>query len=353
MKNLRRIAATVAAATIALSAAQVAPAAFAGTPAAEVAAGTTLSTIEEGPKGEKVPRWRSAIEGRTDVKEMWAYSPAMDRWVPMVVMPASTPGRPTVYALNGGDGGEGRANWIMQTDILNFYKEKDVNLVVPMAGAFSYYTDWQQDAPSLGGKQKWETFLTKELPGAIEGKLGANDKRAILGMSMSATSVLLFAEHNPGFYDAVGSFSGMAETSSPLGLFALDKTLERGGVNKEMMWGPLGTGNWHYHDALLNTEKLRGTNLYVSNATGLLGEHDVWSSPSVKGNSANVAILGIEGGVIEGATNLATHNFQAKLNREGIPAHFNFRNTGTHSWAWWQDDLRYSWDATFNAALNG
>ncbi|AKK04078.1 alpha/beta hydrolase [Corynebacterium epidermidicanis] len=353
MKNLRRIVATVAAASIALSAAQVAPMAVAGTPAADIAAGTQLSTIEEGPKGDTVPRWRAAIEGRSDVKEMWAYSPSMDRWVPMVVLPASNPGRPIVYALNGGDGGEGRANWIMQTDILDFYKDKDVNVVVPMSGAFSYYTDWQEEAPQLGGKQMWETFLTKELPGAIENHLNASSKRAIIGMSMSATTTLLYAEHNPGFYDAVGSFSGMAETSSPLGLFAIDQTLNRGGVNKNMMWGPLGTATWHYNDALINSDKLRGTNLYVSNATGLLGEHDVWSAPRVQYNSANVAILGIEGGVIEGATNLATHNLKAKLDREGIPAHFEFRNTGTHSWAWWQDDLHKSWDVTFNAALNG
>ncbi|MDU0479073.1 alpha/beta hydrolase family protein [Staphylococcus chromogenes] len=352
MKNLRRISATVVAAAIALSAFQAAPAALAGTPAAEVAAGVATSTIEEGPKGEKVPAWRAIIEKRGDAKEMWAYSPSMDRWVPLVVLPASNPNRPIVYALNGGDGGQGRANWIAQTDILDFYKDKDVNVVIPMAGAFSYYTDWQQEAPTLGGKQKWETFLTKELPGPIEQKLGASNKRAIMGLSMSATSTLLLAEHNPGFYDAVGSFSGLAETSSPLGLFAIDQTLNRGRVNKEMMWGPLGTGNWHYHDALLNSEKLRGTSLYVSNASGLIGEHDVLSAPRVKGNPANLAILGIEGGAIEGATNLATHNLKAKLDREGIPATFNFRNTGTHSWAWWEEDLRHSWEV-FGPALNG
>lgn len=351
MKNLRRLAATVAAATIALSTAQVAPAAFAGTPAAEVAAGTELATIQEGPMGETVPKWRATIESRPDVKEMWAYSPSMDRWVPLVVRPASNPDRPTVYALNGGDGGEGRANWVMQTDILDFYADKDVNVVVPMAGAFSYYTDWQQEAPTLHGKQMWETFMTKELPGAIEGKLNASDKRAILGMSMSATTTLLYAEHLPGFYDAIGSFSGCAQTSGGVGLPAIDLTLQRGGVTKEMMWGPLGTPTWHYNDALINASKLRGTEMYVSNATGLLGANDLWSSPRVGGNSANVAILGIEGGIIEAATNKCTHDLKAKLDAEGIQGDFVFRPMGTHSWSWWQEDLRGSW-ATFDRAFN-
>lgn len=352
MKKLRRIAATMAAATIALSAAQVAPAAFAGTPSAEVAAGTQLATITEGPQGTTVPKWRAYIEGRQDAKEMWAYSPSMDRNVPLVVLPASNPNRPTVYALNGGDGGEGRANWIMQTDILDFYKEKDVNVVVPMSGAFSYYSDWVGEAPQLGGKQMWETFMTKELPGAIESRLGASQKRAIIGMSMSATTTLLYAEHLPGFYDAVGSFSGCAQTSTGLGNIAIRETMKRPGVAPETMWGPAGSPTWHYNDALINSEKLRGTPLYVSNATGLLGEHDVWSSPTVKGNSANVAILGIEGGIIEAATNKCTHDLEAKLNREGIKADFNYRNSGTHSWPWWQDDLRFSWN-TIGPALNG
>ena len=48
----------------------------------------------------------------------------------------------------------------MQTDIVDFYMDKNVNVVIPMAGKFSYYTDWDQDVEALGGKQTGETFLT-------------------------------------------------------------------------------------------------------------------------------------------------------------------------------------------------
>lgn len=301
--------------------------------------------------GESVPRWRSKVEASGGkVKEMWAYSPAMERWVPLVVKPAANPDRPTVYALNGGDGGEGRANWVMQTDILDFYADKDVNLVIPMAGKFSYYTDWQQEAPSLGGKQMWETFMTKELPQGIESHLKANNQRAVFGMSMSATTTLLYAQHQPGFYDAIGSFSGCGQTSGGMGMTAIDLTLQRGGVTKEQMWGPLGTGNWHYNDALINAEKLRGTPMYISNASGLAGENDLWSGERVKGNSSNVGILVVEGGVIEAATNKCTHDLKAKLDRAGIGADWALRPAGTHSWAYWQDDLRGSWE-TFRVAF--
>ena len=50
-------------------------------------------------------------------------------------------------------------------DMVDFYTSKDVNVVIPQAGAFSYYTDWVSSPNSgyLKGPQKWETFLTKEL----------------------------------------------------------------------------------------------------------------------------------------------------------------------------------------------
>ncbi|MEJ6012888.1 alpha/beta hydrolase family protein [Corynebacterium sp. H127] len=327
-----------------------APAAFAGTPVAEVAAGITPAQIHEGPMGDTAPKWRQKVEEHPQAEEMWAYSPSMDRWIPLVVKRAVNPGRPTVYALNGGDGGEGRANWVMQTDILDFYADKDVNLVIPMAGKFSYYTDWQQEVPHLGGKQMWETFMTKELPQAIEDNLNANDQRAIFGMSMTATTTLLYAQHQPGFYDAIGSFSGCAQTSQGAGLFGLDQTLKRGGATREQMWGPLGTGTWHYNDALTNSEKLRGTPMYISNASGLAGPDDLWSGERVQGNSANVALLNTEGAAIEAGSNKCTHDLKAKLDSQGIGADWVFRPVGTHSWAYWEEDMHASWE-TFRYAF--
>ena len=166
------------------------------------------------------------------VKVMTATSAAMGgREVPLAVI--SPDGnfekkRPTLYLLNGAGGAEQGMDWITATakrdvnpeqegvqDMVDFYTSKDVNVVIPQAGAFSYYTDWVStpDAGYLKGPQKWETFLTKELPGALEDHIGGNGKRGIAGMSMAATSSLLLAEHNPGFYNAVGSFSGCAATS--------------------------------------------------------------------------------------------------------------------------------------------
>ena len=355
MKLLRRIAAPIAALGIALSTVVVPSVANAAelTPA-QVAGDATPSTITEGAKhtDQPAPRWRAYVNANDDrVKEMWAYSASMDRDVPMVVITAdeSAGPRPVIYMLNGGDGGEGAANWVMQTDIIDFYLDKNVNVVIPMEGAFSYYTDWVEENANLGGKQMWETFLVKELPGPLEAELNADGQRAIAGMSMSATTSLLFPQHYPGFYDAAASFSGCAATSSILPWEYLKLTLDRGRATPEQMWGPRGGEYNIYNDALINSDKLRGTDLYISNASGIAGSWESPNSPRFAGLDDTYLSLAmtetiVTGGLIEAATNKCTHDLKAKLDSANIPADWNLRPTGTHSWGWWQDDLRGSWD---------
>lgn len=353
MNLARRLAAPVSALVLATSALLSAGSAAAAelTPA-QVAGDIALATINPNARTDvEEPQWRSKIAGRDDVREVWAFSPSMQRDVPFVVIPAHGPDRPTIYLLNGADGGEGVANWIMQTDVVDFYRSKDVNVVIPMSGKFSYYTDWVEEVPSLGGKQNWETFLTKELPGPMEGYLKANNKRAIVGMSMTGTTSLLYAQHQQGFYDAVGSFSGCAATSRGTAVWYLDETLKRGNLSREQMWGPLGTGTWHYNDALINAEKLRGTEVYVSNGSGMSGEYDMLSNPRLNNNSLAQANVKILGGAIEAATNQCTHDLKAKMDQVGVPGDFKFRPTGTHSWGYWEEDLRTSWP-TFERAFN-
>ncbi|MDY6049385.1 MAG: alpha/beta hydrolase family protein [Corynebacterium sp.] len=392
VSRIRRglVATCVAAATMLSGAMSVAVAQEINYPSAEPAQPATLrqESQDEPPKEGPTQRWRQMIGGLADngdgqyeldangkakfragstpamqARGVYVYeatSPAMDgRKIPLVVIKANDTSqgpRPTLYVLNGGDGGEGAANWIMQTPALEYYASKNINVVVPMSGQFSYYSDWANTPKNtaLGGKQMWETFLTKELPGVIEKELGASGKRAITGMSMSATTVLLFAQHHPGFYDAIGSFSGCAQTNGGMGKIAIDLTLNRANSNLGEIWGTGGAfqPGWStepipnylaYNDALINAEKLRGQKMYISNGSGLSGRWDFWSSPRTQGNSAAMAEVQVTGGIIEAATNLCTHDLKAKLDKAGIPADWNFHATGTHQWGYWTDDMYQSW----------
>lgn len=322
------------------------------------AAQSTISPLEPTPEiaGKS---WYKKYKDDARVETLEATSPAMnDRKIPLAVIRAKSENRPTIYLLNGAGGAEQDMDWLKLSDAVDFYHEKDVNVVVPQAGAFSYYTDWISEPSSkfLQGPQKWETFLTKELPGAIEKHINADNHRAIAGMSMSATSSLLLAQHNPGFYDAVGSYAGCAATAYPLERKGVELTVNRGGGSVDQMWGPYGSETNRYNDAMMNAEKLRGTELYISSGSGLAGEEDTFSYIQSKGYNPlqaaqGSATLQIEGGAIEAGVNYCTHNFKAKLDQAGVPATYNFRNTGTHSWPHWNQDLKDSWPV-FKQAFN-
>ena len=179
MKNTRtRLMSATAAAVVALMPVALAPTTLAQ-PAAEApaanpvatpiadAAGATPAPIGIGELEKVNPHWREQIRGHDNVKEVWAGSVSMDRGVPLVwIHPKGLQGdeiyapRPTLYVLNGADGGEGKASWLHQTDIIDFFSDKNVNVVIVQAGEFSYYTDWVDPNTELG-KQTWETFLTK------------------------------------------------------------------------------------------------------------------------------------------------------------------------------------------------
>lgn len=310
--------------------------------------------------GTPKPDGGKAGERYGRMEELAVTSPSMgDRQIPVVTIRAkeNPENAPTVYLLNGADGGTGRANWLQQTSAIEFYGNEigNVNVVIPMAGAFSYYTDWEQSHPTLdkdgndvGGKQMWETFLTKELPQAMEGSNGhfrsSSDKRAIIGMSMSASSVLVYGEQNPGFYNAIASYSGCPATTG-VAEIGVDQVVQRGNATYEQMWGARGGATALRNDAQVNVGKLKDQqNIYISAGTGLMGEHDVPSGDRLRGNPVGSITPAVEGGVIEGATNVCTHTFKAAAEKAGVNhIEYNFRNTGTHQWGYWQDDMFGSW----------
>lgn len=275
--------------------------------------------------------------------EIIVHSVAMGKDVPLSVilpMDRSVP-RPTLYLLNGANGGEGDKawDWELKTDVVDYFADKNVNVVIPSAGAFSYYTDWEKDDPAIG-RNRWSTFLGEELPPIIDEALQTNQKNAIAGISASATSVLNLAIEHPGLYESVGSYSGCASTASPLGQAYIRLTAEvRGGADTTNMWGPYSGSGWRAHDPIMNAEKLRGLVLYVSNGTGLPGKYD--STEYVRDPLA-LADQVVVGGGIEAATGVCTALLVDRLDKLGIPATYSFP-PGTHSWSYWQDELHRSW----------
>ncbi len=273
------------------------------------------------------------------------HSTAMDENVIIDVQrpaDASVP-RPTLYLLNGAGGGEDDASWQVKTDALEFLSDKNVNVVQPVGGKWSYYTDWIADDPVLG-RNKWKTFFTEELPPLIDGALGTNGTNAIAGLSTSGTTVLALPIAKPGLYKAAAAYSGCAQTSDPVGSEFVKLTVETwGGGDTMNMWGPQGSEEWVKNDPYVNAEGLRGLDLYISTGNGLPGQYDTLNGPYALPGAYGLANQIVIGGVIEAGTNFCTHNLKNKLDSLGIPATYNFRDSGTHSWGYWRDELQRSW----------
>ncbi|GAB0106361.1 alpha/beta hydrolase family protein [Nocardia sp. JMUB6875] len=273
------------------------------------------------------------------------HSAAMDTDIAVEVQrPADTSEpRPVLYLLNGAGGGQDTATWKRNTDSSEFFDDKNVNVVMPIGGAFTYYTDWRTPDPRFG-LPKWKTFLTEELPPLVDTALDTNGIHAIAGMSMSGTSVLQLPIAAPGLYTAVAAYSGCAQISDPIGQKFANLVISIGGGNPVNMYGPMDDPEWAANDPYVHAEALRGLGIYVSNGSGLPGRHD---------NVADVRSLGpfdgglpnqiLVGGILEAASDWCARNLKTRLRQLDIPATFDIAKPGTHSWGYWQDALRTSW----------
>ncbi|MFB7718766.1 alpha/beta hydrolase [Nocardia sp. NPDC056100] len=276
------------------------------------------------------------------------YSTAMNRTIRMTLLRAAHPESPapTLYLLNGSSGGSD-GNWIDRTDLTDFFDDKQVNVVVLMDGAGSYFTDWRADDPVLG-KQRWTTLLTQELPAVIDREFHGTGANAIAGVSMAGTSVFQLAIAAPGFYRAIGSYSGCARTSDLAGQAIVQAVVatQRGTVTN--MWGPSGDPAWQANDPYLQADKLRGTSMYIAAGTGLPGPDDTLGA--AHGDAVQLLYQLMFGSPLEAVANTCTRQLRERLSAAGIPATFDLRPSGTHSWGYWQDDLHKSWPQ-FEAAL--
>lgn len=309
----------------------------------------TIATGRAEPSGSAGAARLDRIEQVRDrVEDVFVYSAAMHTVIRSRVLRAVDPSAPapTLYLLNGANGGID-GNWDDETDVAEFFRDKQINVVIPVGGAGSYFTDWEFDDPMLG-RPRWTTFLTGELPPILDAALHGSGANAIAGISMAGTSVFQLALAAPGLYRAIGSYSGCVRTSDPQGQAFVTAVVARWRGNAFNMWGPAGAGRWAANDAYLHADRLRGTAIYVSAGTGVPGPLD---TPG-HGDPLHLTWQLLFGAPLEAVMNMCTRALQDRFRQLDIPATFDLRPTGTHSWGYWQQDLHRSWP-TFEAALTG
>ncbi|WP_068272565.1 alpha/beta hydrolase-fold protein [Aldersonia kunmingensis] len=242
---------------------------------------------------------------------------------------------PALFLLDGLRAQENESGWTHDAGAEAFFAEKNVNVILPIGGQSSFYSDWL--TKDNGVNYQWETFLTKELPPLLETQWRTTNVRGLAGLSMGGTSAMFLAARNPGFARYAASYSGFLSTTS-IGMpqaisFAMG---DAGGFDSEAMWGLPTNPAWAEHDPYLLADKLKNISLYVSSGSGMTGPYD--QAMGIPGVSTNVAGMGLE--IL---SRLTSQTFATKLNKLAIPAQINYRPSGTHSWPYWDFEMRQSW----------
>ncbi|WP_069146663.1 alpha/beta hydrolase-fold protein [Rhodococcus erythropolis] len=316
----------------------------AGTAAAAPAPAQAAPAVTQNPTGAAVTKVDWLSERRV---ALWVNSPAMGTPIQVQILLARdwnvnpSASFPSVWMLDGLRATDNENAWTYETDAESFYADKNVNVILPVGGQSSFYSDWLE--PDNGKNYQWETFLTKELPSILEKDWRTTQTRGVVGLSMGGTSAMFLTARNPGFFKFAASLSGILTTTS-LGMpqaiqFAMT---DAGGYNSAAMWGPPSNAQWAAHDPYALAEKLKGVSLYVSSGSGTTGPYDQPSG--IPGVSTNYAGMGLE--IL---ARLTSQTFATKLNQLGIPAQVNYRPSGTHSWPYWQFELHQLWPQLANA----
>ena len=243
---------------------------------------------------------------------------------------------PAVWAMDGLRAEDRESGWTLMTNIQQFYADKNVNVIMPVGGNSSFYTDWEEQ-PEQGKTYKWETFLTQELPAVLRQGWRTNEQRAITGISMGGTAAMNLAHRHPDLFQFVGSFSGYLDTTSPGIPQAINyATNEGAGYDAQKMWGSYGGPRWQENDPKQHVGKLKDMTVYVSAGNGNAGPYD--REGAIPGYPANPAAFGLEA-----MSRMTTQTFTTAAQREGVDVIAKYRPSGTHDWPYWQYEMTQAW----------
>ncbi|MFE9327045.1 alpha/beta hydrolase [Nocardia sp. NPDC052278] len=274
--------------------------------------------------------------------QMYVRSPAMNRTIHLdVLVPANqSASRPTLLLLDGNGASESQpaSTWTLRGGAEEFFADKPVNVVMPVGGGGTYYTDWLKDDPKLG-HQKWETFLTSELPPLIDRELKGNGVYAVGGLSMGAGAAAILAVRHPDMFRALAAFSGCYSTDG-VGQLSVRPVVESKGGNPDNMWGAAGNPEWAAHDPSKHLDALRGKPVHLYVGTGVPGPDDApfddrWSWPNDP----------IRSNEIENISHDCTLAVSPAMKLFGADLSIDYAAVGVHSWPYWKAALPKSWPA--------
>ncbi|UUU27884.1 esterase family protein [Streptomyces sp. DSM 40750] len=252
-------------------------------------------------------------------------SAALGRNAPVrLVLPSSfdtQPGRtyPVLYLLHGAH--DDYTSWTRETDIVAFTQGRELIVAMPDAGPTGIPTAWR-DGPD------YETFQLVEVPALLARGYRASGVRVVAGVSTGGYGAMAHAARHPGAFAAAASYSGILDTTAPGVPSLMDAIVARENLAPLSLWGNpiLNLLTWRDFNPRSRAAGLRGTALYVSSGSGVVGGSGDWLPEA-----------------LESALWPSAHAFTNTLALLRVPVTTHFYAGGGHSWAYWKREFGASW----------
>src|SRR5271156_2127330 len=238
-------------------------------------------------------------------------SPSMGRDIPVAFLAG---GPHAAYLLDGFNAAPDVSNWVTAGNGFNTLAGKGISVVAPAGGAYSMYTNWEQD-----GSKQWDTFLSSELPDWLAANKGlAPGGHAAVGAAQGGYAAMALAAFHPDRFGFAGSLSGILYPSSTSYNGAILAGLQQfGGVDGNGMWGAPQLGRWKWHDPWVHASLLAQNNTRV------------WVySPTDMDAGDPAAVIGQAGAAMGSSREF----YQQYRSNGGHNGHFGFPGGGGNGW---------------------
>jgi S-formylglutathione hydrolase FrmB len=262
--------------------------------------------------------WTTAEAKAATVEYLMVPSASMERDIPVAFQPG---GPHAVVLLDAFDAPPDVSNWVTAGDAMNAFANQGISVVAPAGGAWSMYTNWEQD-----GSRQWETFLSSELPEWLAANKGlAPGGHAVVGAAQGGTAALTLAEFYPGRYRYAGSMSGFLTPSYTFMNGAITAGLmQYGGVDIRNMWGLPQLGRWKWHDPAAHAQLLKDNNTRI------------WVYSPANVTCSNPAAMIGYCDQAQGSNRTFYSQYRQLFGENG---HFDIPDIGEHDWSSWRPQL--------------
>jgi S-formylglutathione hydrolase FrmB len=244
-------------------------------------------------------------------------SAAMGRDIPVAFLRG---GPHAVYLLDAFNAGPDVSNWVTVGNAMNTLGGRGVSVVAPAGGAYTMYTDWEQD-----GSRQWDTFLSHELPDWLAANKGlAPGGHGVVGASQGGYAAAALATFHPDRFRYAASLSGFLAPERTGVDGTITSALRQGGADSDHMWGQPQLGRWKWRSPNQNIQQLVDNNIRL------------WIYSPGSGAPTDQGAMAGYGDIAQG-TNATFYSHYGDAG--GHNGHFDLGRGGGNDWGTWSQQL--------------